>query len=212
MSSLESEQASVAEIELASRMQLIEHRNESIRLAAKRLFANSSRSSVIADYHSVLQQSGEPSRGESIFRRECSACHHIRDVGYEVGPNLAALPSRDTGALLTNVLDPNRFVDPEFLQYMIVDKSGRSFAGKIVSETPTSITVTSGKGVHDTILRTNIDEIECTGKSLMPEGFEKTITKEEMADLIAFLHGLANGSGEVRAPLPKGTSPGAVEP
>jgi putative heme-binding domain-containing protein len=193
-------------------VQLLQHRKGSIREIAKKLFANSPRDSVIADYRPVLQHLGDPSRGEVIYKRECSACHHIRDMGYEVGPDLASSPSRNPDALLTNILDPNRTVDPAFLQYVVVDKSGRTFTGKIVAETATSVTLTSGKGVHETVLRSNIDEMASSGKSLMPEGFEKTITKAEMADLIGFLNGLESAPGTKR-PLPvAGTHPGTEEP
>ena len=195
LTAVENKQASVAEIEATGRAQLLEHRNDSIRRIAKKLFSNSPRDSVIADYRSVLQQTGDSSRGELVYKRECSGCHHIRDMGYEVGPDLASSPSRNPEALLINILDPNRTVDPAFLQYLIVDKSGRSYSGKIVTETATSITLTSGKGVQDTVLRTNIDEIISSGRSLMPEGFEKTISKAEMADLITFLNGLEVTSG-----------------
>jgi putative heme-binding domain-containing protein len=133
-------------------------------------------------------------------------------MGYEVGPDLASSPSRNPEALLTNILDPNRTVDPAFLQYLIIDKSGRTFAGKIVAETATSVTLTSGKGVLDTVLRTNIDEVVSTGKSLMPEGFEKTISKEEMADLITFLNGLESVPGTKPTALIGGTHPGTIEP
>jgi putative heme-binding domain-containing protein len=212
LTAVENKQASVAEIEGTGRVQLLEHRKKSIRLTAKKLFSNSPRDSVIADYHSVLQRPGDPSRGQLIYKRECSGCHHIRDMGYEVGPDLASSPSRNPEALLTNILDPNRTVDPAFLQYLIIDKSGRTFAGKIVAETATSITLTSGKGVLDTVLRANIDEVVSTGKSLMPEGFERTISKEEMADLITFLNGLENAPGTKPTELIGGTHPGTIEP
>jgi putative membrane-bound dehydrogenase-like protein len=211
LKAVENKQASVAEIEATGRAQLLEHRKDSIRLTAQKLFSNSPRNSVIADYHSVLQRPGDPSRGELIYKRECSGCHHVRDMGYEVGPDLASSPSRNPEALLINILDPNRTVDPAFLQYLIVDKSGRTVSGKIVSESATSITLTSGKGVQDTVLRTNIDEIFSSGKSLMPEGFEKTISKVEMADLITFLNGLESTASTKTTPL-LGTHPGTVEP
>jgi len=212
LTAVENKQASVAEIEATSRAQLLEHRKDSIRRVAKKLFSNSPRDSVIADYRSVLQRTGDPSRGESIYKRECSACHHIRDMGYEVGPDLASSPSRNPEALLINVLDPNRTVDPAFLQYLIIDKSGRTVSGKIVTETANSITVTSGKGIQDTVLRTNVDEIISSGKSLMPEGFEKTISKTEMADLIAFLSGLEITPGTKQNLPVGGTLPGTLEP
>jgi putative heme-binding domain-containing protein len=201
--------ATAAEIEPTGRTQLLEHRDESIRLAAEKLFSSSTREAVIAEYRPVLQQPGDPTRGKLVYQRECSGCHRIGDQGYAVGPDLASSASRSPEALLTNALDPNRVVDPASLQYLIVDRSGRSFGGKIESETATSITLTSGRGVHDVILRSNIDEIVSTGKSLMPEGFEKNISKGEMADLIAYLSGLS--SGIAAAPV-EGTRPGSVEP
>jgi putative heme-binding domain-containing protein len=212
LKAVENKQASVAEIEATGRAQLLEHRKDSIRLTAQKLFSNSPRNSVITDYHSVLQRPGDPSRGELVYKRECSGCHHVRDMGFEVGPDLASSPSRNPEALLTNILDPNRTVDPAFLQYLIIDKSGRTFSGKIVSESATSITLTSGKGIQDTVLRTNIDEIVSSGKSLMPEGFEKTISKAEMADLITFLNGLESTPGTKQALPVAGTLPGTVEP
>lgn len=211
LTAVENKQASVAEIEPTGRAQLLEHRKDSIRLTAKKLFSNSPRDSVIANYRSVLQRPGDPSRGELVYKRECSGCHHVRNMGYEVGPDLASSPSRNPEALLINILDPNRTVDPAFLQYLIVDKSGRTFSGKIVSETANSITLTSGKGIQDTVLRSNIDEIISSGKSLMPEGFEKTISKEEMADLITFLNALESSPAAKQTQL-LGTRPGTVEP
>lgn len=55
------------------------------------------------------------------------------------------------------------------------------------SETATSITLKRAEGETDTVLRTNIDELVNTGLSIMPEGNEKLVTKQEMADVIAYL-------------------------
>src|SRR4029078_11571705 len=64
LKAVENNQASVGEIEATGRAQLLEHRTESVRTIAKKLFSASPRDKVIADYHSVLQHPGEPSRGE----------------------------------------------------------------------------------------------------------------------------------------------------
>jgi hypothetical protein len=37
------------------------------------------------------------------------------------------------------------------------------------------------------VLRQDVAEVESTGRSLMPEGLEKTITLAEMTDLLSFL-------------------------
>jgi putative heme-binding domain-containing protein len=57
----------------------------------------------------------------------------------------------------------------------------------ITSETATSITLARDKGVTETIQKQNIEAMKSTGTSLMPEGLEKTIDPQSMADLLAFL-------------------------
>ena len=64
---------------------------------------------------------------------------------------------------------------------------GRTASGLVTGETATSVTLGRDKGESETILKQNIDEIKSTGKSLMPEGLEKTIDPQAMADLLAFL-------------------------
>ena len=49
-----------------------------------------------------------------------------------------------------------------------------------------------------TILRVDIDEIHSTGKSLMPEGFEKVIDKKSMANLLSFLQQAAVSQGAAK--------------
>jgi hypothetical protein len=43
------------------------------------------------------------------------------------------------------------------------------------------------KGTTVSILRRDIEEMKNSGKSLMPEGFEKKLNHQQMADLLAFL-------------------------
>jgi len=57
----------------------------------------------------------------------------------------------------------------------------------IAVETPTSITLRRAGGAAETLLRSDIDELTSTGKSIMPEGLESQITVQEMADLLGFL-------------------------
>jgi putative heme-binding domain-containing protein len=211
MVAIERGQATVAEIDAAGRTQLLEHRKDAIRQAAMKLFEATPRANIIADYRSALEKSGDRDRGKQVFKRECAQCHRIGDDGHAVGPDLASSASRDPEALLSNILDPNRYVDPAYLQYLIVDSSGRTFTGRINAETATSVTLTRGDGANDTILRTNIEQFASTGTSLMPEGLEKRISREEMADLISFLTDSASTATEIPR-LYGGTQPGLIEP
>ncbi|MEE3219021.1 MAG: hypothetical protein VX257_02105, partial [Planctomycetota bacterium] len=72
----------------------------------------------------------------------------------------------------------------------VVTREGRSLTGMIVDETATSVTLKRANNESDTILRIDIDEIRSSGLSLMPEGLEKEIDRQAMADLLAYLQSL----------------------
>ena len=76
---------------------------------------------------------------------------------------------------------------PEYINYVVTTKDGRTFTGMIAAETATSLTLRRAEGQSDTVFRANVDELQSTGLSLMPEGLEKQVSKQEMADLIAYL-------------------------
>ena len=63
------------------------------------------------------------------------------------------------------------------------------FNGLIVSETSEAVVMKMAEGKQQTIGRAEIDLIQVSDVSLMPEGIEKDITPEQMADLLEFLKG-----------------------
>ena len=61
----------------------------------------------------------------------------------------------------------------------------------IASETGSSLTLRRAEKAEDTILRQQIDEIQATGKSVMPDGLEMQLSKQYLADLIGYLLSVA---------------------
>jgi putative heme-binding domain-containing protein len=148
------------------------------------------RAAALARYKNLLEKPGDPDRGRSIFDRECLACHKLGERGHAVGPNLAGMRRKTPEEILVNILDPNREVSPEFLEYAIALDDGRVVTGLIAAETPAALTIRAREGVEQTILRRNVAEIAGTGRSLMPEGLETMISQPDMVDLVTFLLGL----------------------
>jgi putative heme-binding domain-containing protein len=70
---------------------------------------------------------------------------------------------------------------------VVSTKDGRILTGMIAVEAPTSITLRRAEKAEDTVLRSQIEEIQATAKSLMPDELEKYLTKQDMADVIAYL-------------------------
>ena len=206
---------SAAQIDLSQQAFLSKHRSPTIRGLAEELFDGGTagpRQEIVVDYQAALATAGDQAKGAKVFERECVACHRLGRQGHAIGPDLSASSARDPLAMLTHVLDPNRYVLPTYQQYAIVDRDGRVYSGMIAAQTATGITLRREKGASDTILRTNIEDMINLGKSLMPEGFEKNISKPEMADLIAFLGASHADITTTDATLDIGTLPGLLEP
>jgi putative membrane-bound dehydrogenase-like protein len=178
------------EIPPTRRSYLLSDRDPAIRRRAQSLLGGEApgpRAEAIARYKTTADRPGDAGRGRTIFDRECLACHKLGDRGHAVGPNLAGVRRKTPDEILVSILDPNREVSPEFLEYTIALDDGRIVAGLIAAETPASLTLRARDGAEQTILRRNVAEITNTGKSLMPEGLERSVTPAQMADLIAYL-------------------------
>jgi putative heme-binding domain-containing protein len=111
----------------------------------------------------------------------------VRDQGSDVGPNLATIAQAGAEKILLNVLDPNRELNPQYVNYTIETADFETHTGIIAAETATTITLKRAHGETDTIPRADIEDIRSEALSIMPEGFESAITPEAMADLIAYL-------------------------
>ena len=91
--------------------------------------------------------------------------------------------------MLTAILDPNQAVEWRYGSSTAITKSGQEFTGIVRAGTPTSITLRAGNSLEQTILRVDLEKLEISKVSLMPEGLEQAIPPQDMADLIAHIRG-----------------------
>ena len=200
---LEKGEIRVTEIDPTRQIRLTKHRNKELSARAEKLFASAvapDRVAVLEKYQSALATSGDGLRGRAVFEKNCVTCHRVANVGVNVGPDIGDTRDKLPAYLLMNILDPNRAVDANYFGYTLITKQGKPYTGLIKSETATSITIRMPEGKEETILRSDVDELKTTGQSLMPVGFEKTITVEQMSDLISFLKNWRYLDGSI--PLP----------
>ena len=216
----EDESLTLAQIDSNQRDLLLENKNPTIQQLANQLFGKAKitpRDEIIQQYQTSLQQPGDPTRGEQVFTKTCAVCHSIAGKGHAVGPDLTSIGSLDPEAMLVHILDPNRYVLPRYIQYVVVDVQGKMHTGLMSSQTASSITLVREERASETLLRTNIEEIQATQKSLMPEGLEAKLTTTDMADLIAYIttarkqHGI-RPENDQQAQRDFGTLPGLIEP
>jgi putative membrane-bound dehydrogenase-like protein len=144
---------------------------------------------VIERYRPALQKGGDAARGREVYRKLCQQCHKAKGEGRDVGPDLATVKDRSPEDLLTNLLDPNREVNPQYLSTRILTKDGAVLDGIVATETATSVTLKRAQGEVDTLLKIRIEKMVTSKLSLMPEGVERDLDLQGMADLIAFMRG-----------------------
>ncbi|MEX2568895.1 MAG: PVC-type heme-binding CxxCH protein [Cyclobacteriaceae bacterium] len=179
-----------AEIPSMIRQRLMNESNAEIRDKANFLFDDlegGGRMLVYEEFLEVLENPADPVRGKVVFDKTCSSCHTYAGVGGEVGPDLTGVNNQPGDALLLHTIVPNYEVLPAYQAITVSTKDGRSVSGWISAETENSMTLRTAFGTNESILRSNIVSIHNPGLSLMPDGLEQTMIKEDMANLIAFL-------------------------
>ena len=142
---------------------------------------------VIERYRLAMGDGASVKRGAEVFKKTCASCHDVNQSEGGISPSVASYRNRGVEGILVNVIDPNREVNPQYLNYSVLTNDGILVTGMITAETATSITLTAARDKSETVLRIDVDEINSTGLSLMPENLEKEINEEQMADLMAFV-------------------------
>jgi putative heme-binding domain-containing protein len=189
LDALEKKTLPAAQISVAARAQLSRHRDEKIAARAAAIFGagTGNRAEVIGRYQTALALAGNADRGAQVYEQICMVCHRLNDRGNDIGPNLATVKSWTPDQILTNVLDPNREVSPNFALYIAETKDGRSVSGLMASESAGNVVLKRADGGTEELLRTDLKSLTSPGISLMPEGLEVAITPQQMADLIAYI-------------------------
>jgi putative heme-binding domain-containing protein len=182
--------------------QLLRHNDDGVRKRAKALFSAvaSDRQKIISSYHDAAGRRGDVTRGREVFRRVCSGCHRIGDMGSEAGPDLVNLGGRLTkGFLLTQILDPNANIAAGYEEYVLETTDGRTITGILEEDSVTSVTLRRKEGHQDTVLRSNIARMRASAVSAMPEGHERELNSQQMSDLLEYLQNLGSASTKTAA-------------
>jgi putative heme-binding domain-containing protein len=193
LKAIEDERVERAAVDAGARSHLYDVPDAAIAQKARALLesTNSDRVRVVAAYHDVLSMKGDAARGKKAFDETCGRCHMPRrQGGARVGPDLSGINNKTKEELLTSILNPSYAIEPRFVNYVVMTHDGRMYDGVIANETPGAITLRGGSEDGDeTVLRKNIAEMRASTVSLMPEDLEKGLSKQDLADVIAYLRG-----------------------
>jgi putative membrane-bound dehydrogenase-like protein len=200
------------DVDAARRQRLVTSKDARIAKLATEVLAGSAttdRKHVIDQYRNALQRIGDVNKGHEVYRKHCAACHRLGGQGFQVGPDLAVALGKSREYLLIEILDPSRNLDSRYVEYLATTSAGRTLTGLLAAETSTSITLRGQEDKQQVLLRSELDSLTSSGRSLMPEGLEKEVSPAAMADLLAFLANAAPPRTPKKFP---GNHPAIVRP
>jgi putative heme-binding domain-containing protein len=140
----------------------------------------------------ALANRGDSKRGRAIFDDSrgvgCIKCHRVNGAGGEGGPDLSRVASTyDRAELIESVLFPSKKVADGFCTTRLALRDGRIISGLVTLEMDQRLVLIDGQGTKHDLPKAQIDMRSQSDASPMPEGLQQGLTREEFADLIAYL-------------------------
>jgi putative heme-binding domain-containing protein len=149
---------------------------------------NPEREKVVADMRKFLRTArGDARAGAVVFKNVCAQCHKIYGEGQDVGPDVTVNGRASFDQLLSNVFDPSLVIGAAYQATLVTTTRGRSLTGLVVEDNARRVVLKTQGGKLETVPRGQVEEMTVSPVSLMPEGIEKQLKPQEIADLFAFL-------------------------
>jgi putative heme-binding domain-containing protein len=163
--------------------------------AAKKgpLFKVNIREIPVTEYQSfAIAHPGDSQRGRKIFSDingpNCARCHRINGQGGLIGPELTGIGTKQNRAqILESVLYPSKLILDGYQQVFFYMKDDDDYAGIIRTETPDTVTLINSLGTMNVLQKSKIQSRKISQISLMPEGLQTGLTREEFSDLISYV-------------------------
>jgi putative heme-binding domain-containing protein len=146
------------------------------------------REQLIGQMRELLTKTpGDPHRGIAVFNKLCGQCHKIHGQGQEVGPDITLNGRSSYDQLLSNVFDPSLVIGASYQARTVRTFDGLVIAGLLVEDSEQRVVLKVQGGKLEAIARDDVEAIKVSELSLMPEGVEKQLSPQEIADLFAFI-------------------------
>jgi putative heme-binding domain-containing protein len=139
-------------------------------------------------YVGIESLRGDAKNGEAVFRRVCSACHKLGDVGFNFGPELGDVGKRlSRREINESIIEPSKKVDPKYVATTVVTTDGKTEIGLVVEKNDDAVTLVGAEGKKKIIPRDEIEDMTETKQSSMPENMASTLAPAEYLDIVEFL-------------------------
>lgn len=137
------------------------------------------------------QLRGDPDAGKEVFmapKNNCFACHRAVGRGGNIGPELSKIGQFRTRAeLLESIIFPSLAIAPQYQTHTLVTHEGRVATGLVVRETADAVSLRMTDLAELRFARSSVEELTPATVSIMPDGLEKNLNRQQLVDLLEFL-------------------------
>ncbi len=124
--------------------------------------------------------------GRQLFTQACAVCHKLYGEGGNVGPDLTGSGRANLDYLLENIVDPSAVVSADYRMTIATLKDERVLNGVLRDQTARTVSIQNQTGLA-TLERTEIQSLQDSALSVMPEGLLESLKPEDRRDLIGYL-------------------------
>jgi len=147
--------------------------------------------SVIPTYEETIALKSIASKGHAVYLSNCAVCHKINNEGYDFGPALSEIGSKyGKDGMFKSIVYPSDGISFGYETTSIKLNDGSEISGIISSKSKLEIEIKMPGGITQKIKTSNIKSLDQLKTSYMPSDLYSQMTKQELADLLAYLDSL----------------------
>jgi putative membrane-bound dehydrogenase-like protein len=149
-----------------------------------------SKKAQIARYKELLTsaylKNADLDSGRQLYAKTCQACHVLYGEGGKIGPDLTGSNRANLDYLLANIVDPSAEIARDYRMSVVETTSGRVITGMITERSANRLTIQTATE-RIVLAAEDVEDVEVSALSMMPEGQLEQLTKQQVRDLIAYL-------------------------
>lgn len=130
---------------------------------------------------------GDAAKGKVQFTARCAICHSLFGEGGKIGPDLTGYDRSNADFWLDNLFMPSMEIREGFGAYIVRTKGGQILSGLMDAQDASGIVIKDMAGNKTAVKQADIEKLEASPISLMPEGLTAGMSEADLKDFFAYL-------------------------
>lgn len=130
---------------------------------------------------------GDADKGKLQFTARCFICHKLFAEGGQIGPELTGYDRANVDFWLDNIFTPSLEIREGFGAYIVKTKSGQILTGLMDAQDTKGIVIKDMANNKTALKQSDIEKMEASPISLMPEGMLTGMSDADLKDFFAYL-------------------------